>query len=141
MNNTKTCCKCKLEKTHSEFHKNKSKKDGLQLSCKECHNQYTRRHYENNKQPYLDRASKKALLAREWMREYKSGLRCSKCPENHVSCLHFHHLDPSKKTCEVSKGVARGWTEERMMKEINKCIVLCANCHAKLHYNDDDMLV
>lgn len=38
----------------------------------------------------------------------------------------------------VSKAVAHGWTWERVLSEIEKCEVLCANCHRKLHAEEED---
>lgn len=64
--------------------------------------------------------------------EYKATLSCKFCPENATCCLHFHHQDPKQKDLEVSIA-ARQWSWKRIMKEIDKCIVVCANCHAKIH--------
>lgn len=64
--------------------------------------------------------------------EYKGG-RCMicgycKCPE----ALEFHHEDSTKKDFGVSQdGLTRSW--ERVKKELNKCILICANCHRELH--------
>lgn len=50
--------------------------------------------------------------------------------------LHFHHKDSTTKTATISHMVRqRGiYTEDEIMDEIDKCIVLCANCHAAVHY-------
>lgn len=53
-----------------------------------------------------------------------------------MACLEFHHKDPSKKEVTLSRAVNNGWSIERMEKEIAKCVVLCANCHRKLHYEE-----
>ncbi len=51
----KTCSKCKEEKPFSEFHKNRSKKDGYQDYCKVCRVELAKSYYEENKdyQAYL----------------------------------------------------------------------------------------
>ncbi len=68
--------------------------------------------------------------------EYKGG-KCqnescgySKCPD----AMEFHHLDPSEKDFSISKtGVTRGW--DKVKCELDKCILLCSNCHREIHYN------
>lgn len=50
---TKRCPHCKEHKELTEFHKNKSKKDGLQPVCKKCRKIYTRKHYLKNKKIYM----------------------------------------------------------------------------------------
>jgi hypothetical protein len=64
--------------------------------------------------------------------EYKGGCcsMCgySKCP----TALQFHHTDPSEKDFSISKnGHSRSW--ERVRNELDKCILVCANCHAEIH--------
>jgi hypothetical protein len=53
---------------------------------------------------------------------------CSKCPERRPSCLQYHHIDPLLKTGCVSNMVSYGL--RRLVSEMNKCVLLCANCHA-----------
>lgn len=70
---------------------------------------------------------------RKWLREYKTELHCNRCPENHPSCLDFHHKDPKEKELLLSKVVAAGWGKAKILAEMEKCEVLCANCHRKEH--------
>jgi hypothetical protein len=63
--------------------------------------------------------------------EWKKEQGCSCCMENEPVCLDLHHLDPSKKDGHPSMFVKYGWN--RLMKEATKCIVVCRNCHAKIH--------
>lgn len=62
--------------------------------------------------------------------EYKGG-KCycgyNKC----VDALEFHHLDPSKKEFTLS-GMTRSW--KRIKKELDKCILVCSNCHKEIEY-------
>jgi len=69
---------------------------------------------------------------REWLNQYKRALLCQ-CGENHPACLDFHHNDSSRKEMAISNAVQRGWSIARITAELEKCIVLCANCHRKLH--------
>jgi transcription elongation factor Elf1 len=76
----------------------------------------------------------RTLMIRDWFSDYKSNLECTKCGESHPACLTFHHTGDEEKTDDVSAMVGRGYAIERIQEEIDKCIVLCANCHNKLHY-------
>ena len=74
---------------------------------------------------------KKAL--RQRLTDYKQARGCAQCGENHPACLDFHHTDPSKKEGNLyAMPSNRGWKWIEL--EVAKCIVLCANCHRKLHY-------
>lgn len=66
--------------------------------------------------------------------QLKVDLACAECGENHTATLHFHHRDPQAKDFNLSEAVRKGYSIERIKREVAKCIVLCANCHAKLHY-------
>lgn len=72
--------------------------------------------------------------------EYRNKLRqiketsdgCLRCDETDWRCLDYHHRDPSQKVANVSEVVGRAsWTWERVLTEIAKCDLLCANCHRK----------
>ena len=67
--------------------------------------------------------------------EYKGG-KCVKCGYNKCNAaLDFHHLDPTQKEFNLgSHGHTRSW--ERMKVELDKCILLCANCHREIHQID-----
>jgi len=70
---------------------------------------------------------------RKWFKEYKMKQSCETCGETHYYCLEFHHPNPNKEKA-VSIMVAKGYGKKDIIKEINKCQVLCANCHRKVHY-------
>jgi hypothetical protein len=68
-----------------------------------------------------------------WVNEVKGARGCAVCGESRPPCLDFHHRDPASKTFMISKGWRRG--RKRVEKEMEKCTLLCANCHRALHYN------
>lgn len=68
-----------------------------------------------------------------WVDNYKSGKTCLYCPESHPACLEFHHRDPEQKELTISLAVARA-SLERIQTEIEKCDLICSNCHRKLHW-------
>lgn len=66
----------------------------------------------------------------------KSSRGCSGCGERHPGCLEFHHPDPMAKQHNVSVAIARCIPWETILAEIEKCVVLCANCHRKHHWEE-----
>lgn len=74
---------------------------------------------------------------KQWFEEeLRSKLACSQCGEDHPGVLDFHHLDPSTKEYNIGTIRQSGYSRERVEAEIAKCIVLCANCHRKLHWQE-----
>lgn len=127
----KFCTKCKVTKDESEFNKANSKPDGLASSCRDCTRAAVKKHYYNNKQYYIDKNIDTVNRAKGYINSKK--IQCSSCKENDIVCLEFHHVDPSKKERNLGDIASRGWSNKRIDKEIEKCIVLCSNCHRKLH--------
>ncbi len=76
-------------------------------------------------------------MIRDFVTALKEELECEECGENHPATLDFHHLDPDEKEISIAQVVTRMWSIDRIEKEIDKCIVLCANCHRKLHYDEN----
>ncbi len=69
--------------------------------------------------------------------EYKGGC-CQKCGYNKCpGALTFHHLDPSQKDFGIA---AQGFTRslEKIKIELDKCILVCQNCHAEIHFEEDE---
>lgn len=131
--NYKKCSKCKEEKDIIEFNKSKNR---LNSWCKKCVRLRSKKHYEENKIILLDRRKIYLIERRKWFDDYKKTLSCLHCGENHESCLDFHHLDPTKKDFTISQAISRdNKSKENILKEIQKCIVLCSNCHRKMHYD------
>ena len=63
--------------------------------------------------------------------EYKGG-GCTSCGFNsHPAALQFHHLDPESKDVNWTRLRLRSW--DKIIHELDKCILLCANCHAIEH--------
>lgn len=71
---------------------------------------------------------------KKWFNDYKSKCKCSKCEENHPSCLEFHHTGEYKKSRAICKMVQSCCSKETILEEMKKCIVLCCNCHNKIHW-------
>jgi len=103
--------KCKCGETNPEkFYGNKTR------TCSACHNIYTYKKAKENRQLAI---------------EYLGGM-CSQCGYNAHDCaLDIHHKDPKSKDPNFSK--YRGWSKDRLLKELIHCILLCKNCHAIHH--------
>jgi predicted HNH restriction endonuclease len=56
---------------------------------------------------------------------------CRLCDFDVAQVCQFHHVDPAQKEAEVATLTAS--SESRILREIEKCIVLCPNCHALVH--------
>lgn len=93
------------------------------------HERRTSERVERERQTKL--ARRRELVA--WFMELKGQLACARCGEDHPGCLQFHHPDPTAKEISVCDAVRRGWSRKRILSELSKCEVLCANCHAKHH--------
>ena len=105
---------------NSEYRPNPNGINGTNTYCRPCE-------YTQNRQRAKDKV--------QWIKDYKLGVKCTRCGYNTCSsALHFHHVDPSKKTkLSNRKSYRREWSLDRIKQEIAKCIVLCANCHAEEH--------
>lgn len=95
---------------------------------------YGKSWYEKNKESEKLKTRQRKNEIKEWFSEYKSTLKCERCGENHPATLQFHHLDPSEKEIGISKALTNGWSKKKIILEVSKCQVLCANCHFKTHY-------
>jgi predicted HNH restriction endonuclease len=88
---------------------------------------------------YADRADylKRAVIKRRKKIRDQAvthmGGRCRICGYDRCpAALEFHHLDPARKDFSISSdGSTRSW--DRVKKEIEKCILVCANCHREVH--------
>lgn len=98
--------------------------------------EYQSKWYQKNKDQHKHNVKKNKEEVRHWYRELKKTLKCNRCSENHPSCLQFHHTDPNVKEKSISMAPHDGWNKERILNEISKCEVICANCHFKEHYVD-----
>ena len=80
----------------------------------------------------LDRKRANKQKAIEYM-----GSKCEDCgQEYHHSVYEFHHVDPSEK--DKSIGHLRSHSWERIKEELDKCVMLCANCHRVRHWREDE---
>lgn len=94
--------------------------------------EYKVKHYESKQ--------KRASTNRLNLKQLKESSSCLACGNYYPSvCMDYHHLNPDQKERRVSSMLeSHSW--KSIEKEIEKCILLCANCHRKIH-SDLFMLV
>jgi hypothetical protein len=96
-------------------------------------------HYEKNKAAYVARSDERKKQGRAEFAAFKARLACAQCGENHPATLDFHHVVRKPGNRKVHRLVANGQYEAAMKEAMEKCIVLCANCHRKHHYEEDQI--
>ena len=95
---------------------------------------YQRTWHQRNRARRIANVYERKKRLWEFYNQLKATLECARCGENHPATLQFHHRDPQKKDFNLSEAVNDGYSIERIKREVAKCTVLCANCHAKEHY-------
>lgn len=95
-----------------------------------------RRHYQQNKEKIKAKVKAYKTKKREEWKAYKKSLSCALCGAAHPAIIDFHHVvrdDPDKK--KVHQLVKEGKFPQAH-EEIKKCLILCANCHRILHWEE-----
>ena len=100
--------------------------------CRPCHSEYHREHYLANKQRYIDQARERKDALRlertKYLIEYFATHPCADCGERDPIVLEFDHL--GDKLFNIGAVLTyRNWAS--ILAEIEKCEVVCANCHRR----------
>jgi DNA-binding CsgD family transcriptional regulator len=97
--------------------------DSVGIKHRKCDDKQLRENKKNVIKKWRNRVKSKLV-------DYMGG-ECVKCGYNRcLSALEFHHLDPTQKDFSIS---SKGWSFERLKSEVNKCILVCKNCHMEIH--------
>lgn len=97
---------------------------------------YDTQYYHANKdrQEYIrERAQERKDEIKEIFDKEKRSEGCSQCEESEPCALDYHHLGDDK-YIEVANMLRLGYSEEKVREEVEKCVLLCANCHRKYHH-------
>jgi hypothetical protein len=97
--------------------------------------EYVDTYYEKNKEAIIAASRESARTYKEKWRGYKATLACVQCGQNHPATFDFHHIDRSTKEASINK-LIKNRAFKRAMEEVQKCVVLCANCHRIHHHNE-----
>ena len=127
-----TCTKCKREKSETEFGWRKKEKNIRQSWCKLCYSQYSKNDWKTNEKRRKrnhDKCKERRKRNHDIVYDYLLTHPCIVCGEKDPIVLDFDHRDSkSHNISDMSVGAFKVIT---LIKEINKCDVLCANCHRR----------
>lgn len=130
----KHCPRCGIDKPIGAFGPNRRRSDGLQSYCRVCRQEYVREHYARNVHKYrkstVARNARRREAARRIIRQAKER-PCADCGVQHPSyVMDFDHRAGVKKLFNIGRdGLRGGWSLESLKREIEKCDVICSNCH------------
>jgi hypothetical protein len=97
---------------------------------------YSKTYYEKNQKLVIAKTAKNKKVAKEWFMELKATKSCVQCGQSHIATLDFHHTNPAKEDKKLHRLLSEGQSKIRILKEIDKCVVLCSNCHRIHHHNE-----
>ena len=119
----KTCRYCQTKKNIQEFPVASTIKGKVYYrnKCNKC---------------YVAMKRKRRNNIQTWFKNLKKTLSCSHCGNNDFRVIQFHHKDDNKQNNIGS--MIGSFSKENVLKEIEKCIPLCANCHIILHYEENN---
>lgn len=123
MENTKTCRKCLQEKPRTDFYKLSSPQYKSSWDCRDSYCIPCRKKY----------SSSRRIDAKKLGVEYLGG-KCVDCGMQSTNYViyDFHHIDVMGKDFTIGKCSNRSF--KSLQKELDKCILLCSNCHRIRHY-------
>ena len=125
----KVCNRCKQDKPLLDFNK---KRDGLQSLCKDCSRKASKEYYEKNKETHKAFVTKRRIsnkkIIDKYIRELKESKPCLDCNVKYpYYVMDFDHQRDKIKA--ISKMVSSSCSLETIKKEIEKCEIICSNCH------------
>ena len=128
----KFCSKCSIEKTLSSFNR---RGKGYQSWCRDCSNKNRVENYKNNRSREQVKSKEGRVRYLEWYSALKDGpcADCGNCYPYYV--MQWDHLPGEEKEFTVGDMASRKLSKERLLKEIEKCELVCANCHAMRTFN------
>jgi hypothetical protein len=102
---------------------------------KEYQRNYQRGWHQRHRTERLARIYERKAAIYEYIQNIKNQLCRADCGQRHPATLQFHHLNAEDKMFNIGDAIRDGISLDRIKKEIEKCIILCANCHAIRHFN------
>lgn len=133
----KVCPQCKKNKPFSEYYKSGIRLDGVSSWCRSCDRLKAKERTKEDSRRYRitdteNRVERKRALRK--IADAAKNMPCVVCGQQfHPCAMDFHHKNEDEKSREVSRLVGMGCSQDRLIKEIAKCEVLCAVCHRIRH--------
>lgn len=133
----KICTICSLVKPNADFFYRNKSKGKLHSQCKDCYvvnrRKIWKEHYHkygsNYRERAVERSRKIKANLKAQMLEYLRDKSCTNCGVSDIRVLEFDHIDPSKKSFSIARGIGSALSWASILAEIAKCQILCANCH------------
>lgn len=124
----KVCRKCNTEKSKDDFHKCSKSRDALQHWCKICNKAARMACYRAKPEVQRERSKRAVERNRRFVYDYLMAHPCVDCGNTDPRVLTFDHINGKLKN--ISKMVLDEYSLSKIIDEIRKCEVRCANCHA-----------
>lgn len=104
--------------------------------CDACRQKYQYdKRKQNGENPYLQQ--KERGINKKIKAVLSLGGKCTSCGYNkNLAALEFHHIDPSTKEFALDLRVFSNLSDVKLNIELEKCVLLCANCHREVHNLD-----
>lgn len=125
----KFCGRCQETKPLTNFGLNKTRRDGRQSECFDCRREINREYYQRTPEKNEARRAGAERLRqknREVVKQILQSTPCVDCGNDDWRVLEFDHVYGDK---AIGVSDAKDWATERLVEEIAKCVVRCANCH------------
>jgi hypothetical protein len=126
----KRCLSCAPHKSGTRLRKVEL---GADCFCRYCGKNYKQHPTRNKSSTVCNscRVNRRRFEVKKRAVEYKGG-KCQRCDySKSMRALEFHHRDPSQKDFRISGNHAYRW--EKLQIELDKCELVCSNCHAEIH--------
>ena len=129
------CKVCDTLRLLEDFASHKDCNYGKTYTCKECMTISSKKHYEDNKPHKLNLANIRNRRQKKKAVDLLGG-QCHDCHGKFHQCVYdFHHVDDTK---EMNPSYALTMSWNNAVKELEKCILLCANCHRLRHFKEEE---
>ena len=134
----KKCKSCKSEKMckwNSSF--TQTGKPEYRSMCNECFKRYLSENRKKTRKSINERRKINAQKTKINCIEYLGG-KCTICKETDIDILTFHHIDTSDKKFDIGTFLNNGYSfsNKDLKIELDKCVIMCFNCHMKTHANE-----
>jgi hypothetical protein len=124
----KTCKVCGCNKPLGEFERDQ--RANYRKTCRECRKLYFRKINENRKEYIANHSQSRIHAKRVKLWDYLKTHSCVDCNESDPIVLEFDHIQ-GEKHAAVSVLISNGASWQKVLDEIEKCVVRCANCHRR----------
>ena len=131
----KRCWSCGETKPLDAYPRNRARPDGRGSTCRPCHRDLCRSWYRANRDEARERAHDGRIRRRsegfDRIRAYLVQHPCVDCGESDPDVLGFDHRRLEDKSFNISTLLSAGYSWDKVLAEIRKCDVRCANCHQR----------